>query len=88
MKIFRVANHERAIWQPGKIVKVDRDNFNKLNIFRRVDNIITRACSRLKTKTRHDESLFNIWDAIKGEIKAIDIIYRRQNICFACSQHS
>ena len=29
------------IRQSGKIVKADRDNFNKLNIFRRVDDIIT-----------------------------------------------
>ena len=35
----------RAIRQSGKIIKGDRDNFNELNIFRRVNKMISRVAT-------------------------------------------
>ena len=58
-KIFRVATHERAIRQSGKIVKVDCDNFNFLNIFRRINKIISRAATSNEKRDTTNRYLTN-----------------------------
>ena len=59
LKILRVATHKRAIRKSGKIVKVDRDDFNKLNISQRVEEIIIRVAASTEKQDTTNRYLAN-----------------------------